>query len=134
MTHHFPVTVYYEDTDMGGIVYHANYLKFIERARSDWVRLLGVDQRALRDAGTIFAVHRIEADFLAPARLDDRLKVRTAVAEATRARIVLDQSVWHADTCLFRARATLIAMSMQGRPRRLPPQLAQFRETIGEKP
>ena len=87
MTHSFPVTVYYEDTDMGGIVYHANYLKFIERARSDWVRGLGVDQNALRDAGVVFAVRRIEADFRAPARLDDRLEVTTELAESGRARL-----------------------------------------------
>ena len=73
----FEVTVYYEDTDMGGIVYHANYLKFIERARSAWVRGLGIDQVALRGEGTVFAVRRMEADFLAPARLDDVLEVFT---------------------------------------------------------
>lgn len=133
MTHHFPVTVYYEDTDMGGIVYHANYLKFIERARSDWVRRLGVDQLALREAGTVFAVHRIEADFLAPARLDDMLDVRTGPVQFSRARITLDQQVWRGADCLFRARATLVAMSLDGRPRRLPPELAQLAAMIGEK-
>jgi acyl-CoA thioester hydrolase len=131
--HTYPVTVHYEDTDMGGIVYHANYLKFIERARSDWVRALGVDQNALREAGTVFAIHRIEADFLAPARLDDRLEVRTRPLRVSNARVVLDQEVWRGKSCLFRARATLVAMSMQGRPRRLPAQLAQLDETIGGK-
>jgi acyl-CoA thioester hydrolase len=130
MTHHFPVTVYYEDTDMGGIVYHANYLKFIERARSDWVRKLGVDQNLLREAGTVFAVHRIEADFLAPARLDDRLEVRTNPVQATKARLILSQDIWLAETLVFKARATLIAMSLQGRPRRLPPELAHFPDMI----
>ena len=130
MTHHFPVTVYYEDTDMGGIVYHANYLKFIERARSDWVRKLGVDQNLLRSAGTVFAVHRIEADFLAPARLDDRLEVRTNPVQATKARLILSQDIWLAETLVFKARATLIAMSLQGRPRRLPPELAHFPDMI----
>ncbi|WP_461473709.1 tol-pal system-associated acyl-CoA thioesterase [Pararhodobacter sp.] len=134
MTHVFPVTVYYEDTDMGGVVYHANYLKFIERARSDWVRRLGIDQNALRDAGTVFVIHRIEADFLAPARLDDLLEVRTRPVGATPARLVLEQQVWRGETCLFKARATLAAMSAQGRPRRLPSELAQFRETNGGNP
>ncbi|MCB1395208.1 MAG: tol-pal system-associated acyl-CoA thioesterase [Rhodobacter sp.] len=133
MTHSFPVTVYYEDTDMGGIVYHANYLKFIERARSDWVRVLGVDQNALRAAGTVFAVHRIEADFLAPARLDDRLVVTTRAVEGGRARMVLDQQVRRGETLLFRARATLVAMSLEGRPRRLPPELAHIAESVGGK-
>lgn len=132
--HRFPVTVYYEDTDMGGIVYHANYLKFIERARSDWVRLHGIDQNALREAGVVFAVHRIEADFLAPARLDERLEVRTHLVQAGGVRMGLDQSVWRGDTRLFQARVTLVSMSMDGRPRRLPPALAQLREEVGEKP
>lgn len=125
--HSFPVTVYYEDTDLGGIVYHANYLKFIERARSDWVRRLGIDQNALRAEGLVFAVHRIEADFLAPARLDDQLTVATGVKAATPARLTLDQRVFRAgnggETDLFRARVTLVAISLDGKPRRLPLQL-----------
>jgi acyl-CoA thioester hydrolase len=133
MSHVFPVTVYYEDTDMGGVVYHANYLKFIERARSDWVRRLGIDQNAMRAAGVVFVIHRIEADFLAPARLDDRLEVRTVPVGATPARIMLEQRVMRGETVLFRARATLAAMGASGRPTRLPPELAQFRETIGGK-
>ncbi len=70
-SHVFPIRVFYEDTDMGGIVYYANYLKFIERARSDWVRSIGIDQNALREAGVIFAVRSVEADWFAPARFDD---------------------------------------------------------------
>ena len=65
MTHTFPIRVYYEDTDMGGIVYHANYLRYIERARSDWVRNLGNDQNAMRDAGIVWVVRKIEAEYLA---------------------------------------------------------------------
>ena len=124
--HHFPLTVFYEDTDLSGFVYHANYLKFVERARSDWVRQLGVDQNALRAAGTVFAVHRIEADFLAPARLDDRLEVRTTPATQTPARITLRQEVRRGEAVLFRAVVTLVAVSTDGRPRRLPPELKQI--------
>ena len=69
MSHQFPIRVYYEDTDMGGIVYYANYLKFIERARSDWVREIGIDQNAMRDEGVVFAVRRVEADYLSPAQV-----------------------------------------------------------------
>ncbi|SHI89307.1 acyl-CoA thioester hydrolase [Palleronia salina] len=124
MTHRFPVTVYYEDTDMGGIVYHANYLKFIERARSDWVRGLGVDQNALREAGVVFAVRRIEADFRAPARLDDRLEVTTELAESGRARLTLAQAVARGETVLFTARVELAALATaSGRPVRLPAEL-----------
>src|SRR6056297_3656456 len=86
MTHRFPVRVYYEDTDMGGIVYHANYLKFIERARSAWVRDLGIDQNAMRERdGVIFAVRRIEADYLGPAKFDDALEVETRTVQVTGA-------------------------------------------------
>ena len=120
----FPVTVHYEDTDLSGFVYHANYLKFIERGRSDWVRGLGIDQNRLRAEGLVFAVHRIEADFLAPARLDDRLTVQTQIAGRTPARMVLAQQVVRSGAILFRARVTLVCMTVQGRPRRLPEGLA----------
>ncbi|MEM7319700.1 MAG: YbgC/FadM family acyl-CoA thioesterase, partial [Pseudomonadota bacterium] len=85
MTHIFPIRVYYEDTDMGGVVYHANYLRFIERARSDWVRNLGNDQNAMREAGIVWVVRRIEADYLAAARFDDALSVETTLASLTGA-------------------------------------------------
>src|SRR6056297_2779640 len=82
--HRFEVRVYYEDTDLAGIVYYANYLKFIERARTEWVRGLGVDQTALRaEAGIVFAVRRLEADYIASARFDDLLAVTTEAVAAT---------------------------------------------------
>jgi len=120
--HRFAVTVFYEDTDMGGIVYHANYLKFIERGRSAWVREAGIDQTALRAAGYVFVVRRVEADFRAPARLDDRLVVETEVLRATGARLVLDQRVRAeaGGAALFAAVVTLGAMTTAGRPARLP--------------
>ena len=78
MTHITPVRVYYEDTDMGGIVYYANYLKYIERGRSELVEELGLDQKRMKDEdGIVFVVRHVSADYLAPARLDDRLEVRT---------------------------------------------------------
>ncbi|SPJ24740.1 tol-pal system-associated acyl-CoA thioesterase [Palleronia abyssalis] len=117
----FEVTVYYEDTDMGGVVYHANYLKFIERARSDWVAALGVDQLALREAGTVFVVRRIAADFLAPARLGDVLRVSTEVETAGGVRLTLVQTVLRGDEALFRATVEVVAMDPQtGAPKRLP--------------
>ncbi|MEM0937480.1 MAG: tol-pal system-associated acyl-CoA thioesterase [Pseudomonadota bacterium] len=122
--HSFPVTVYYEDTDMGGIVYHANYLKFIERGRSDWVRQRGIDQNALRAEGIVFAVRHLEADFLGPARLDERLRVLTQLIEMRGARFVVNQQVLNLDgAALFRARVTLVAMTRAGRPTRLPKAL-----------
>ena len=128
MTHTYPIRVYYEDTDMGGIVYHANYLKFIERARSDWVRGLGVDQVAMKEDGIAFAVRRVEADYLGPARFDDLLDVETELVETTAARIALAQRVWRDETLLFDAKVILVALTGTGRPARLP---AEFRHAIG---
>lgn len=122
--HRFPVRVYYEDTDLAGIVYYANYLRFIERARTEWARGLGVDQVALKaEAGIVLAVRRVEADYLAPARFDDALEVRTALQSVSGARIVLAQSVWRGGALLFDAVVTLVALQADGRPARLPPAL-----------
>jgi acyl-CoA thioester hydrolase len=128
--HIFPVRVYYEDTDLAGIVYYANYLKFIERGRSEWVREMGIDQVAMkRDAGVVFAVRRVEADYLQPAKFDDQLDVSTTISTVSAARIVLDQMVLRDDAVLFAAQVTLVALDAQGRPRRLP---AEFRRKIAD--
>jgi acyl-CoA thioester hydrolase len=122
--HRFPVTVYYEDTDMGGIVYHANYLKYIERARSAWVRELGVDQNAMRESGLVFAVRHIEADFRAPARLDDQLTVITELSAIHGARFLMSQQVLGpTSTPLFTAEVTVVTITLTGRPARLPAEL-----------
>jgi acyl-CoA thioester hydrolase len=123
--HTFPVTVYYEDTDMAGIVYHANWLKYVERASSDLVRRLGIDQAAMRAAGRVFAVAHVDAAFRAPARLDDRLTVTSRAVEAGGARLVLDQRVTHDATgrLYFEARVTVVCMRIDGRPARLPAEL-----------
>jgi len=120
MTHRYPVHVHYEDTDMGGIVYHANFLKFIERARSAWVRDIGLDQNAMRDAGTVFVVRRVEADFLAPARFEDALEVETRTLRVTPARLEMAQTVWRGEEALFRAAVTAACLNTSGRPVRLP--------------
>jgi acyl-CoA thioester hydrolase len=124
MTHIHPIRVYYEDTDLAGIVYYANYLRFIERARTEWVRGLGVDQVALRaDQGIVFAVRRVEADYLAPARFDDVLEVRTDVKAISGVRITLAQDVWRGDQRLFAGIVTLVALTDRGTPARLPQAL-----------
>ena len=121
MTHSFACRVYYEDTDLAGIVYYANYLKFIERARSEWVRDLGLDQARMKaEEGVVFAVRRVEADYLAPARFDDLLQVTTEVLTVTPARIILSQSVLREGDLLFVAKVTLVALGSDGRPMRLP--------------
>jgi acyl-CoA thioester hydrolase len=128
MTHSFPLRVYYEDTDLAGIVYYANYLKFIERARTEWVRELGVDQGKLKsDTGVVFVVRRVEADYLSPARFDDKLMVRTTVQAVGGARLVLKQDVTRGQEILFSAIVTLVALTASGAPTRLP---AEFRRRI----
>jgi acyl-CoA thioester hydrolase len=122
--HSFECRVYYEDTDLAGIVYYANYLKFIERARSEWVRTLGIDQAQLKaDTGVVFAVRHLTADYLIPAKFDDVLTILTEVLDAKGARIVLDQRVLRGDAVLFDARVTLVAIGASGAPARLPQAL-----------
>lgn len=122
--HRFSLRVYYEDTDLAGIVYYANYLKFIERGRSEWVRGLGVDQARLKaEADIVFAVLRVEADYLMPARFDDVLEVRTVLRGVTGARIALGQEVWRDAARLFAADVTLVALRGDGRPARMPADL-----------
>ena len=126
MKHLFPLRVYYEDTDLAGIVYYANYLKFIERARSEWVRALGVDQTRMKaDHDLVFAVRRVEADYLRPAVFDDELIVETSLKSISAARIVLQQNVKRADELLFASVVTLVALTSSGRPTRLPADVRQ---------
>ncbi len=128
MTHSHKIRVYYEDTDLAGIVYYANYLKFIERGRSEWVRDLGIDQVAMKqDDGIVFAVRRIEADYLAPAKFDDELLVETRVEAVFGASLVLNQDVTRAGQVLFSCVVTLVALNESGAPVRLP---ANFRRNL----
>lgn len=129
MTHRFEIRVYYEDTDLAGIVYYANYLKFIERARTEFVRELGVDQkRLLGERNTVFAVRRIEAEYLAPARFDDVLRVETSPHAVFGARIVLGQEVLRRERLLFRSTVTLASLTGTGRPTRIPADLRKALE------
>ncbi|MDA9207462.1 tol-pal system-associated acyl-CoA thioesterase [Octadecabacter sp.] len=128
MSHRFPIRVYYEDTDLAGIVYYANYMKFIERGRSEWVRELGVDQAAMkRDDGVVFAVRRVEADYNSPAKYDDELIVTTDVETVTGARLIVRQTVERGGETLFCALVTLVAIGENGAPARLP---AAFRRKL----
>lgn len=122
--HSLPVRVYYEDTDLAGIVYYANYLKFIERGRSEWVRALGVDQAALKAGqGIVFAVRRVEADYLRPAKFGDDLSVTTRLREMGGARIVVEQEVLRAGERLFQAVVTLVCLSDDGHAARIPAEV-----------
>lgn len=122
--HMFRTRVYYEDTDLAGIVYYANYLKFIERGRTEWVRALGVDQAVLRaEQGIVFAVRRVVADYLRPARFGDDLTVTTRLQSLGGARIVVGQEVLRGQEQLFQAEVTLVCLTDAGHAARLPPEV-----------
>lgn len=123
--HQHRLRVYYEDTDAGGVVYHANYLKFCERARTEWLRALGFGQaRMAAETGAVFVVSAIEARFRRPARLDDALVVFTAVSAFTPARIVMAQEIARDAETLFTARVEVVLVSSStGRPMRPPAAL-----------
>jgi acyl-CoA thioester hydrolase len=122
--HLWPIRVYYEDTDLAGIVYYANYLKFIERARTEWVASLGIDQTALRlSDGIVFAVRRIEADYLRPAKFAEELVVETRLQSLGGARIVLEQVVTRDGERIFASVVTLVCLGDDGHAARLPAEL-----------
>lgn len=123
MIHHYALRVYYEDTDMGGIVYHANYLKFIERARSEWVRSLGNDQNAMKEAGIVWVVRRIEAEYLASARFEDELTIETTIESLSRVRLVMNQVVLREGKPIFTATVSAVCMNAAGKPVRLPAEI-----------
>ena len=121
MRHLHRLRVYYEDTDFAGIVYYANYFKFIERARTEMLRAAGIDQIKLRsESGIVFAVRRVEADFLRSAKFDDLLGVLTTTTEISGARLVLRQTVQREGEILFEATAVLVCVGESGKPTRIP--------------
>ncbi len=114
-THHLPVRVYYEDTDAAGIVYYANYLKFIERARSDMMRLIGVTHSALADrSGLAFVVRRCAVTYRKPARLDDELDVRTRIRRVRGALLEAWQSVYRGDERLVESDLRIACIDAAG--------------------
>jgi len=138
-THKFQVRVYYEDTDAGGIVYYANYLNFAERARTEFLRLVGIGQDAIRrEDGAGFAVRRCEIDFRAPARLDDVLEIRTILRDPRGARVSAAQSIHMVtggqadENWLVRLDLILACINQNGRPVRLPERVrTAFADVLG---
>ena len=121
--HLFPVRAYFEDTDLSGVVYHANYLKWFERARSDLLRVLGVDQRAAQEAGEgVYAVADLAIRYFAPARLDDAIIVRSRALELGAASVRLLQQAWREDRLLAEMNVRVGFITPEGRPRRQPHQ------------
>lgn len=124
MTHRFETRVYYEDTDLAGIVYYANYLKFIERARSTIVREAGIDQTALKaDHGIVFAVREVQATYLKPAKLDDVLTIVSKLKQSGPARITFLQDVHRGEEVLFTSEITVVCLSDSGKPARFPAEI-----------
>ncbi|MEX0969029.1 MAG: tol-pal system-associated acyl-CoA thioesterase [Paracoccaceae bacterium] len=127
MTHTHPIRVYYEDTDLAGIVYYANYLKFIERGRSEAMRSLGIDQARLKaEAGIVFAVRRVLADYLLPARFDDELLVTTEITAIKGATIEMAQRVLRGQAVLFTAGVRLVCLGPGDRALRIPADIRQM--------
>ena len=121
--HRFPVRVYFEDTDLSGVVYHANYLRYMERARSDMLRLAGIDQRARWEAGEgAYAVTDVQIRYAAPARLDDALLVVSTLTQVRAASVVIHQQVRKGEAVLTDARVTAALVGASGRPVRQPPE------------
>jgi acyl-CoA thioester hydrolase len=132
--HHFALTIYFEDTDAAGIVYYANYLKFMERARSDMIRAAGVDQAAeLRASGSAYAVAEVNIRYLRPARLGDDLVVVSNVEEVRGVSVLIHQRVMRGDEQLTDARVTAAFLTADGRPQRQPRDWVERFKAIGER-
>ncbi len=127
--HRLVQRVYYEDTDFSGVVYHARYLHFLERGRTDYLRCLGIEQGTLSigddEEGLAFVVRRMEIDFQAPARMDDIIEIITTPRRVGGAKLVLEQEIVTGDRRLVGARVTVAVINGQGRPRRLPRSVAE---------
>jgi acyl-CoA thioester hydrolase len=121
--HELVQRVYFEDTDFSGRVYHARYLHFLERGRSDYLRLLGVHHRELADEGLAFVVRRMELDFLAPAVIDDELTIVTRPKQIGNASIVLDQSIRCEGRRLVAAEVKVALVDRAGKPARMPAEV-----------
>ena len=125
MKHHsMNIRVYYEDTDLGGVVYYANYLRFIERARSEWIREIGIDQIKMRnEEGAIFVVTKIEADYLSPAHFDDILTVDTRIKVVSPVRAYFYQNIFREEKVIFRSEVCVTCTSISGKVLRLPEKI-----------
>jgi len=133
--HRFPCRVYFEDTDLSGVVYHANYLRFMERARSDMLRAAGIDQRGAHESGEgVYAITNLAIRYRAPARLDDDLLIVSRVMDTKAVSCVIQQRVMQGGVLVAEAEVTAAFLSPEGRPRRQPQAwLDAFRRLQGEE-
>ena len=122
--HSMNIRVYYEDTDLGGVVYYANYLRFIERARSEWIREIGIDQIKMRDdEKIIFVVTKLKADYLVPASFDDVLTIASKIKVVSPVRAYFYQNIYRGEELLFKAEVCVACTSMSGRVKSLPEKI-----------
>ena len=129
-----PVRIYWEDTDAGGVVYHAQYVAFLERARSEWMRAQGYGQERLRsEHGLLFAVRAMQMDFLKPARLDDALEVTAGLRECRRASVVFEQRIVRGPDLLLTAVVRVAALGTDFRPMPIPQPLYDELNALVEK-
>ncbi|QIW16428.1 tol-pal system-associated acyl-CoA thioesterase [Pasteurellaceae bacterium RH1A] len=128
---HFPIRVYYEDTDAGGVVYHANYLHFFERARTEFLRQAGFSQQALFAENLAFVVKKMEIDYQFPARLDDLLQVETTILELKKASMVFLQRLYKEGQCLSQAKVTVASVNLEKmKPVALPSALSHSLQAV----
>ena len=131
-TFSLPVRIYFEDTDSGGVVYHSNYLKFMERARTEWLRSIGIDQRHLKqDHQIMFVVHRIDIQFKLPARFNDELIVKSELKDIGSSKIEFRQMIYRNDEMLIDASVDIACIdSEKFKPVRIPPTIKQAMESL----
>ena len=131
-THLFAVRVYFEDTDLSGVTYHANYLRWFERARSDMLRVIGIDQRAVHEAGEgAYAVTELNLRYIQPARLEDDVVIKSRCTEIRAASCRIKQEAWRGDMLLCTADVRAAFVAPDGRPRRQPaPWVAAFQTVL----
>ncbi len=124
-THVLPIRVYYEDTDLSGVVYHANYLRFMERGRTEFFRLVGVTALAALDDAepTAWTLRNASLEYIRPARLEDQLEVHTGCPHLGKARMLADQKIYAGGTLLVHGRVEACIMTLTGKPRRIPPDV-----------
>ena len=128
--HHWPIRIYYEDTDSGGVVYHSNYLKFMERARTEWLRDFEIDQKALKDnLNLMFVVHEIDIKFTRPAVFNDEIEVQTKLEKLGSVKIELEQKIFRSTEILIESRVVVASVnSFSMKPMRIPNEIKLLME------
>ena len=130
LVHHWPIRIYYEDTDSGGVVYHSNYLKFLERARTEWLRDFEIDQKALKDnLNLMFVVHEIDIKFTRPAVFNDEIEVQTKLEKLGSVKIELEQKIYRSTEILIESRVVVASVnSISMKPMRIPNEIKLLME------